>query len=108
MEDQKLQTQTKPSEIKEAIQRMQESLEELKRIESNLLDLQKVEIGEEVLAPIANGIFIQTTLKSHTLKVNVGNGVVLEKNVEDTIKLLKKQEKEILKNLEKANKMKNV
>jgi prefoldin subunit 5 len=108
VEDQNLQTQTKHSEIELAIQKMQESLLELERIKDSLLELEKVKVGEEILSPIANGIFVESKLLSHKIKVNVGSFVVLEKTIPETIDLLDKQRKEIEKSLIEAEKVKNV
>lgn len=59
-------------------------------------ELQSLDGGEEILAPIANGIFIKASLKdAKTLKVNVGKGIMLDRTIPETLELIDKQEKEI-------------
>lgn len=65
-------------------------------LKEQIKELETIKNGEEILAPIANGIFVKATLKdSKTLKVNVGKGIVLDKTIPETIELIEKQEKEI-------------
>ena len=64
------------------------------------------EKGKEVFAPIANGIFIKTTLNENsTLLVNVGADTVVEKSVTDIIELLGKQQKDMKKRAEEVEKI---
>jgi prefoldin alpha subunit len=59
-------------------------------------ELQSLDGSEEILAPIANGIFIKASLKdAKTLKVNVGKGIMLDRTIPETLELIDKQEKEI-------------
>ena len=51
---------------------------------------------EEILFPLANGIFASGKLVNDTkLRMNVGNDVVVEKSVDEAIELMKKQHDEI-------------
>jgi prefoldin alpha subunit len=52
--------------------------------------------NEEILAPIANGIFVNAKLTNvKTLKVNVGRGIMVDKTIPETIELIEKQEIEV-------------
>lgn len=77
----------------------------LKQIESGLTNLEKTrqdlkdfekEKSKEVLAPIAHGVYVEAEIKKKDLFVNIGSDVVAKKSVSDTIKIIDKQEKEIL------------
>jgi prefoldin alpha subunit len=61
-----------------------------------LKELESLNDGDEILAPVANGIFIKANLKdAKTLKVNVGKGIMLDRTIPETLELIEKQEKEI-------------
>ena len=78
------------------VQYMEKLLEELdmnmtsaQLLREQLTDLQAVKGGEEMLAPLANGIFIEATIKNpNKLKVNIGKGVLTEKTIEETMALV--------------------
>ncbi|MFT4282978.1 MAG: prefoldin subunit alpha [Candidatus Woesearchaeota archaeon] len=90
--------------LQDLINKMNQSLKEIEDIKSSVKELETLK-DEEILAPIANGIFIKAKIiDSKKLKVNVGNGVILEKTINQTIKLLDKQEKEIKESVFKAKK----
>jgi len=61
-----------------------------------LSDFEKLEDDEEVLFPLANGIFARGRLTdSRMLRINIGSNVVVEKSVIDTIKMMQKQAQDI-------------
>lgn len=61
--------------------------------------------GSEVMAPIANGIFVETKLaQSKTLRINVGGGVVVEKTISEAKKMLEKQRSDLETLRDRANK----
>jgi prefoldin alpha subunit len=65
-------------------------------LKEQLTDLQNVKGGEDMLAPLANGIFVEATIKNpDKLKVNIGKGVLTEKTIQETMALVEKQEQEI-------------
>jgi prefoldin alpha subunit len=95
------------------LQMMQQQMEELNRYleglnEQNaeldisiqaLRELEKTPLNTEVLAPIANGIFIKSELKDNLkLVVNVGSGVTVERTVLEVTKLLVEQKAAVLQN----------
>ena len=68
-----------------------------------LQDIEKTKIGNEILAPVANGIFVKSTLQDNQkLIVNVGAGVNVEKTIPEVIELLSKQKIEITKKIVEA------
>jgi len=61
-----------------------------------LQELGKSKVGDEILAPIADGIFLRAELKENQkFIVNVGSGITVEKTKEQVIELLETQKKEI-------------
>ncbi len=60
-----------------------------------LEELEKTKVGNEILAPIANGIFLKAELKDNQkLIVNVGSDTTVEKTIPEVIKLLEEQKVE--------------
>jgi prefoldin alpha subunit len=92
------------------VQYLERLLEELdnntKNIEllsSQIAQLETLSGNEEILAPVANGIFIKAQLKdSRILKVNVGKGIMLDRTIPETVNLIEKQEQEIHKTREQV------
>ncbi len=100
-------------QIQEAIRKMDQSIAELENIQYNLDEINKLEGNEEILAPLHNGIFVEAQLKNkNNVKVNIGDGVIVDKTLPEAKKLIGKQLKEIKNSKEKAleelNKVKNV
>lgn len=85
------------------VEELENSLDQVASIKESLEELKNTKGNEEMLAPIANGIFIKAKmLDNQKLKVNVGNGAVVEKTIPETIALLEKQEEEIKKSMNEA------
>jgi len=95
------------------LQMMQQQMEELNRhleglTEQNteldisinaLRELEKTPLHTQLLAPIANGVFIKSELKDNlNLVVNVGSGVTVERTVLEVIKLLIDQKAALVQN----------
>ncbi len=84
------------AQYQEHIQGVGEQISNIHELISALSELSKRKKGEEVLVPIANGIYFKTELKDKDrFLVNVGKKVVVEKNFEETVVLLKEQIKEL-------------
>lgn len=82
------------------MEELENNLQGIERLKQDIQELQNFKGDEDILAPVANGIFIEAKLKNKDkLKVNVGNGVVVEKSITETIHLLEKQEEEIRKTI---------
>ena len=82
------------------IQEYQEALhtqqQELENSINGIKELPAVSLDTEILAPIANGIFVKTKLKNNTqLIVNVGANVTVEKSLPEVLILLEQQQKEL-------------
>jgi len=68
-----------------------------------LQDIEKTKVGNEILAPVANGIFVKSTLQNNQkLIVNVGARINVEKTIPEVIELLEKQKVEITKKIIEA------
>lgn len=71
------------------------SIEELTKLIEDLDRFNALEEGAHIHAPIANGIFVDATLRNTRLKMNVGGGVVVDKSVEEAQEMLAKQRKDL-------------
>jgi prefoldin alpha subunit len=59
-------------------------------------EIVKLKRGSEILAGIADGIFIRTKLEDSTMAIiNIGAGVIVEKPINDAIKLLEKHRRQV-------------
>lgn len=85
--------------IKQLQQQMQTAEQQLIEIMATLQSLDEFALldeGSEILVPVNNGIFTKARLKKENkLLVNVGASVVVDKSIEDTKKLIEKQEQEM-------------
>ena len=79
--------------------------DQLNAVERAILDMASINEGiedlkgkeeKEILAPVGRGIFAKTKLLSEILTVEVGEGVFVEKSIEDTKKLIEKQKEKML------------
>lgn len=76
---------------------------EIENSKEALEELSKQQVGSELLAPIANGIFVKSSLKdTKTLLVNVGADTVVEKTIPQVIELLDNQAEQISQKLEEV------
>jgi prefoldin alpha subunit len=76
---------------------VEENMRNIELLKEQLGELEKLGGNEDVLAPLANGIFVEARLKdAKTLKVNVGKGVLAEKTIPETFELIGKQEREVM------------
>lgn len=85
--------------IKQLQQQMQTAEQQLIEIMATLQSLDEFALldeGSEILVPVNNGIFTKARLKKENkLLVNVGASVVVDKSIEDTKKLIEKQEQDM-------------
>ena len=90
-------------QLTQHVELLQQHMVELEDSRSALEGLGKVELESELLAPIANGIFVKGKLvDSENLLVNVGLGVVVEKSVADVIILLDTQKRDLMSRIGEA------
>ncbi len=89
--------------IGEHVELLNSQNEELEESKQALRDLKESQVGSELLAPLANGIFVKGTLSNtSTLLVNVGADTVVEKSIEDVLEMLHEQQKEITSKVSEA------
>ncbi len=78
------------------LQNIENNLEEINKIITTLNDFKTLKKGDNILVPVANGIFAEATLQdSKNLKVNVGSNVVVKKDVEGAKKIMDEQIKDL-------------
>lgn len=77
-------------QLQEQLGAIERGINDLSSINSGLDEL-KGKIGEEVYAPIGRGIFMKSTLASENLKVDIGDGTFVEKNIPETKKMITEQ-----------------
>lgn len=82
----------KVKQIQEYLEATTENVTEITNIIHALQELEELKTGENILAPIANGIFVEATLNNaSTVRLNVGSGVTVEKKVPEAVKMLERQ-----------------
>jgi len=95
--------QQQVEQITEYLERLQTQQKELDNSIEALAELQKTRINTEILAPLANGIFLKAELKDNqNLVVNVGAEVTVEKTIPEVISLLQEQKEKISENIKEA------
>jgi prefoldin alpha subunit len=96
-------------QLQKIMENIDAQLLEISNTKESLKEFSKLESNSEILFPVASGIFASGKLKSNQLlKINIGSNVVVEKNVDDTIKMMNVQgndienyKKEVLEQLQK-------
>ena len=69
-------------------------------------ELSETKVDNELLAPIADGIFFKGVLKDNQkLIVNVGSDTTVEKSIPEVVKLLEDQKKDVSKRMMEADSM---
>jgi len=81
-------------QIQEQLEAIQVALQDMKIISEDLEEM-KGKVGKEILAPIGKGIFAKAKLLSEELIVNVGNGNLVEKTIDETKEIISNQEKRL-------------
>jgi len=78
--------------LQQQMLKIDEQVIEIRLALENLDDLKSTPKGKEILVPLTQGIFLKSELKDNEkLIVNVGANVTVEKTIEETKDLLKKQ-----------------
>ena len=92
--------------LNEQVEMMNQQGIELQISKSAIEEAGKAKAGTELLAPIANGIFIKAKLENNErFIVNVGSDVTVEKTGKEVVKLLDEQETKIVKKIAEANEL---
>ncbi len=85
-------------------QQINQMQQQLQAIEQGLIDLETLNMGlddlknskgKEIMAPVGRGIFIKAKVESEDLLVDIGEGNIVTKNIEETKKILGKQSKKL-------------
>ncbi len=83
--------------ISEQAEVMAQQHTELELSKHAVEEVEKAPLHQEMLAPLANGIFVQGELKNtKKLIVNVGSNVTVERTSAEVIGLLEQQERKLL------------
>ena len=85
-------------QLQQQLEKLEQQTIEAAAIEQSITDIAKAKPGEEILVPVSGGVFFKASMKdSGRFLVNVGGGIVVEKDVDGTTDLLKQQSEEISK-----------
>jgi len=82
------------NQIQQQLQMIEENIGELGNLNLGIEAL-KGKKGEEILAPIGRGIFVNAKLESEDLTVDVGGKNFVKKNIDDTRELISEQVKKL-------------
>ena len=95
--------QQQAEQIAEYVQKLQLQLQEIENSLEALQELKDTALNTEILAPVANGIFLKASLQDNQkLVVNVGAEVTVEKTIPEVINLLQEQKEKITQNISEA------
>ena len=76
-------------QLKEHLEKLDQQLNEVMGISKSLEEFKELDGKEELLVPIVSGIFASARLESsQQVKMNVGQGIVVEKNIDQTIAMI--------------------
>lgn len=111
--DEKYQQYMEFQQLQQQIEMMSKQMEEVNQqlmeleISKNALEeVEKCDKGTEILAQIANGIFVKTKLDcNQKLVVNVGADTTVEKSIPDVIKMLDEQQEMVKNNAKEIEKV---
>lgn len=94
------QLQQQMQQIVEHLELLHQQNTELDISKKALEELSLTKVDNEILAPIANGIFVQAALKNNQkLILNVGSNTTVERTVPETVELLEKQQQEVIRQI---------
>ena len=96
--------QQQMEQVSQHLEMFNQQLAELDISISAVKELETAEKDNELLAPIADGIFFKAKLiDNQKLVVNVGSNVTVERTVPEVVVLLKEQKKETSKRMQEAD-----
>jgi prefoldin alpha subunit len=83
-------------QLQKVVESIDTQLMEISNTIDALREFEKLNSHDEILFPIANGIFAKGKLSDNKiLKINIGSNVSIDKNAADTIKMMETQAKDI-------------
>lgn len=89
--------------ISEHINLLTEQQIQIEQTTTALEDIKKVELGTEILVPLADGLFIKANLKDTTeVLVNVGAETIVPRSIDQIKNMLKIQQEKVTQNIEEA------
>lgn len=96
MNEEQYQLAYQVEQMQKIIESIESQLNEVVAIKESLAEFKTLDGKEEILFPLANGIFASgKLLDNKKLKMNVGNNVVVEKTVDEALELMQRQYDEI-------------
>lgn len=95
--------QQQVEQVKEHVETLHQQNVELDASLDTVQEIGKTKLNNEILAPIANGIFIKAGLKDNKkMIVNVGSDVTIEKTIPEIVQLLEKHKEKLVEQTEEA------
>jgi prefoldin alpha subunit len=83
-------------QMQKVIESVEIQLAEIHTTIDALRDFDKLKVNDEILFPIANGIFAKGKLiDNKLLKINIGSNVNVDKNINATITMMENQARDI-------------
>jgi len=83
-------------QLQQQLQQVELSMSDIMSTKQNINDIQSSKEGSEMIVPLSNGIFTKAKLgQNKQLLVNVGAGIVVNKNFLEAAELLDNQLKEL-------------
>ena len=83
-------------QIQQQIKVIEQQIVEIETTKQALEEIGKVKVGEEMLVPVANGIFIKAEIKDNQNAIlNVGSEVAVEKPLSKAKKLMHDQQEQV-------------
>ncbi|MFH1211891.1 MAG: prefoldin subunit alpha, partial [Candidatus Woesearchaeota archaeon] len=80
------------NEVQEQLQKISEQLSEVESLKEAISEFSKLKKQQELLVPLASGIFFNVSLlEEKVLRINVGAGVLVEKTPEQALELIGEQ-----------------
>ena len=90
-------------QISQHIEKLNMQNADIENSKEAIIEFEKSEKNSEVLAPIANGVFVKTKAEdTKKLLVNVGADTVVEKTIAEVVKLLEDRQNETIKQIGEA------
>ena len=84
-------------QIQKQVELIENQLQELIVTKEALQTIGETKEGNEILVPIASGIFIKATIEDNKdVLVNVGSGTAVKKSLDEASKLIEEQEKDLV------------
>ena len=96
--------QQQMEQINEHLEQLNQQNAELEISIKAVRQVEKIPLKNEILAPLANGIFLKAELKENTkLVVNVGSDTTVERTVSEVVALLGQQQRELTQKISEAS-----